>query len=177
MAPHVELPSSWEEYLARLDKKNRHELRRKMRRLYAAPSVRDLRSGPQRWPPASRTSSAYTTRSRQGRVHEPPDGGLLPGQSVALADEGLIRLFMMDLDGRPAASVLCFDCCRQLHLYNTGFDPELSSLSVGLLSKVLCLEVAIEEGRGPGLPARQRALQVRPGGRRQPRRLPLPVRH
>jgi CelD/BcsL family acetyltransferase involved in cellulose biosynthesis len=68
--------------------------------------------------------------------------------SGALAGEGLMRLFMMDLDGRPAASVLCFDCCRQLHLYNSGFDPELSSLSVGLLSKVLCLEVAIKEGKG-----------------------------
>ena len=33
VAPRVELPASWDEYLASLSKKSRHELRRKLRRL------------------------------------------------------------------------------------------------------------------------------------------------
>ncbi len=50
VAPHVELPSSWEEYLERLNGKDRHELRRKMRRLSqsgARVALPDLRSPPE----------------------------------------------------------------------------------------------------------------------------------
>ena len=151
VAPRVELPSSWDEYLSRLGKKNRHELRRKMRRLSksgAQVELRDLRSRQEvaasmedflRLHTASRSDKAEFMSAQMERFFR--------DMSVALADEGLVRLFMMDLDGRPAASVLCFDCCDQLHLYNSGFDPELASLSVGLLSKALCLEVAIKEGK------------------------------
>jgi CelD/BcsL family acetyltransferase involved in cellulose biosynthesis len=152
VAPHVELPSSWEEYLARLDGKNRHELRRKMRRLRqsgARVELRDLRS-PQEVAAGMEDFLRLHTAARQDKADfmTPQMQSFFRAMSVALADEGLIRLFMMDLDGRPVATVLCFDCCRQLHLYNSGFDPELSSLSVGLLSKVLCLEVALKEGKG-----------------------------
>jgi CelD/BcsL family acetyltransferase involved in cellulose biosynthesis len=152
VAPHVELPSSWEEYLARLDGKNRHELRRKMRRLRqsgARVELRDLRS-PQEVAAGMEDFLRLHTAARQDKADfmTPQMQSFFRAMSVALADEGLIRLFMMDLDGRPAATVLCFDCCRQLHLYNSGFDPELASLSVGLLSKVLCLEVALNEGKG-----------------------------
>jgi CelD/BcsL family acetyltransferase involved in cellulose biosynthesis len=152
VAPHVELPASWEEYLAGLDRKDRHELRRKMRRLRqsgARVELRDLRS-PQEVAAGMEDFLRLHTASRSDKAEfmSPQMQRFFRAMSVALAKEGLIRLFMMDLDGRPAASVLCFDCCQQLHLYNSGFDPELSSLSVGLLSKVLCLEVALKEGKG-----------------------------
>jgi CelD/BcsL family acetyltransferase involved in cellulose biosynthesis len=64
----------------------------------------------------------------------------------AMAAEGLVRLFMLRINGRPAASVLCFDAGSHLYLYNSGYDPEFSSLSVGLVSKALCLQWAIENG-------------------------------
>lgn len=151
VAPRVELPSSWEEYLGRLGKKDRHELRRKMRRLRqsgAQVELRDLRSR-QEVAAGMEDFLRLHTASRRDKAEfmSPQMEGFFRDMSVALADEGFIRLFMMDLDGRPAASVLCFDCCDQLHLYNSGFDPDLSALSVGLLSKALCLEVAIEQGK------------------------------
>ncbi|MFW6174343.1 MAG: GNAT family N-acetyltransferase, partial [Chloroflexota bacterium] len=40
VAPGLPLPGTWEEYLAGLSKKDRHELRRKMRRLESAGDVR-----------------------------------------------------------------------------------------------------------------------------------------
>lgn len=151
VAPRVELPSSWEEYLGRLGKKDRHELRRKMRRLRqsgARVELRDLRSR-QEVAAGMEDFLRLHTASRRDKAEfmSPQMERFFRDISLALADEGLIRLFMMDLDGRVAASVLCFDCCDQLHLYNSGFDPDLSALSVGLLSKALCLEVAIKEGK------------------------------
>jgi len=151
VAPRVELPSSWEEYLARLGKKDRHELRRKMRRLRqggARVELHDLRSRQEVAAGIDDFLRLHTAgRGDKTEFMSPEMERFFRDMSVALADEGLIRLFMLELDGRPAASVLCFDCCRQLHLYNSGFDPDLSSLSVGLLSKALCLEVAIKEGK------------------------------
>jgi CelD/BcsL family acetyltransferase involved in cellulose biosynthesis len=152
VAPHVDLPSSWEDYLGHLDKKDRHELKRKLRRLHqggAQVRLRDLRSRDDVAAGMDDFLHFHTTsRSDKAEFMSPQMEGFFRDMAATLADEGLIRLFVMELDGRPVASVLCFDCCRQLHLYNSGFDPNLSSLSVGLLSKVLCLEAAIEEGKG-----------------------------
>jgi CelD/BcsL family acetyltransferase involved in cellulose biosynthesis len=57
-------------------------------------------------------------------------------------------LFMLRINNRPAAAVLCFVAGSYLYLYNSGYDPEFSSLSVGLVSKALCLRWAIENGFG-----------------------------
>ena len=45
---------------------------------------------------------------------------------------------------RPAAAVLCFDAGSCLYLYNSGYDPSLAGLSVGLVSKAQCVVWAIE---------------------------------
>jgi CelD/BcsL family acetyltransferase involved in cellulose biosynthesis len=65
----------------------------------------------------------------------------------ALSAAGLIRLFILRINGKPAAAVLCFDAGSYLYLYNSGYDPEFSSLSVGLVSKALALRWAIENGK------------------------------
>jgi CelD/BcsL family acetyltransferase involved in cellulose biosynthesis len=54
---------------------------------------------------------------------------------------------MLRINGRPAAAVLCFDAGSYLYMYNSGYDPEFSGLSVGLVSKALCLRWAIENGK------------------------------
>jgi CelD/BcsL family acetyltransferase involved in cellulose biosynthesis len=64
-----------------------------------------------------------------------------------MAAEGLGCLYMMEMDGRRVASVFCFDCGDELALYNSGYDPNYAHLSVGLLSKALCLGNAIERGK------------------------------
>jgi CelD/BcsL family acetyltransferase involved in cellulose biosynthesis len=41
---------------------------------------------------------------------------------------------------------MCFDYNATLHLYNSGYDPRYSALSVGLLCKVLSIKDGIESG-------------------------------
>jgi len=65
----------------------------------------------------------------------------------AMAEAGLVRLFMLNIDSKPAAAVFCFDAGTHLYMYNSGYDLSLSSLSVGLVSKALCLRWAIENGK------------------------------
>ena len=150
IAPGIELPASWEEYVASLDKKDRHELRRKMRRVQSAGEL-ELRAhtSPEaveehlpvllRLMVESRTDKAKFMSEQMGRFFH--------RMTLAMAQEGLVKLYELELDTRPVASVLCFDQGGQYFLYNSGYDPELSSLAVGIVSKALCLQEAIEAGR------------------------------
>ena len=45
-----------------------------------------------------------------------------------------------------AAAVVCFDYKGIRFLYNSGYDPEFSHLSVSLMLKSWCVRNAIEEG-------------------------------
>ncbi len=150
VAPRIELAPSWEEYLATLSKKDRHELRRKLRRLQAAGELSlRLYTAPEdmerhvplllRMMVESRSDKAAFMSEQMGRFFH----RMVP----ALAEQGLVRLYELELDAKPVASVLCFDQGGQFFLYNSGYDPQYSQLAVGLLSKALCLRDAIEAGR------------------------------
>jgi CelD/BcsL family acetyltransferase involved in cellulose biosynthesis len=65
----------------------------------------------------------------------------------AMAGQGQLRLYLLDVDGRPGAAVLCLECGRTTYLYNNGFDPGLASLNVGTICKVLTIRDCIERGR------------------------------
>jgi CelD/BcsL family acetyltransferase involved in cellulose biosynthesis len=64
-----------------------------------------------------------------------------------MAKVNLLKLFFLDLDGKPAAAVMCFDYNSTMYLYNNGYDERFSSLSVGLLSKVLTIKKSIKSER------------------------------
>jgi len=64
-----------------------------------------------------------------------------------MAQAGLLRLGLLELNAFPVAAVLCFDYNNTVFLYNNGYDPQYSFLSVGLLSKVLCIKDSVERGR------------------------------
>lgn len=149
VAPGLPLPSSWEEYLRLLTRKDRHELRRKLRRLYSSARVRLVcLSTPQEVAPA------VDDFLRLMRASSPEkDLFLTPERerffrrlAVESAGWGLLRLFLLEVDGERAAGVLCFDYKGSRLLYNSGFDPRFSWLSVGLLAKALCLQDAVEKG-------------------------------
>ncbi len=149
VAPRVELPESWDEYLAGLSKKNRHELRRKLRRLGAAGEL-ELRTYTTptdveehlpvflRLMVESRSDKATFMSEQMGRFFHRMAG--------AMAEEGIVRLYELELDTKPVASIFCFDQAGSLYLYNSGYDPQYAPLSVGLASKAFCLRDAMESG-------------------------------
>ena len=149
-APVADLPSSWEEYLASLKRHDRHELRRKLRRLESAGT-------PQQY---TCNSLGVLTDSmadffRLLRSSGPDKETFLTGArerffldvASELASRGQLRLYFLEVDGRRVASCICFDYGGTYLLYNSGYDPEYASLSVGLLNKALCIQEAIERGK------------------------------
>jgi CelD/BcsL family acetyltransferase involved in cellulose biosynthesis len=150
VSPRLDLPATWDEYLASLGKKDRHELRRKIRRLYDSGNNVDFQvlSSQEEVVGAMDDFLKLHTQSRQDKTDfmTPEMESFFRRMASALAAEGLIRLFMLKINGKPAATVLCFDAGSHLYMYNSGYDPEFSSLSVGLVSKALVLQWAIENG-------------------------------
>jgi CelD/BcsL family acetyltransferase involved in cellulose biosynthesis len=150
VAPRMDLPATFDEYLASLDKKDRHELKRKMRRLYDSGAAVDLQILTEQADVAGAMDDFLDlhTRSRQDKTDFMTEemSVFFRRMASALAAEGVIRLFMLRINARPAAAVLCFDAGSHLYLYNSGYDPYFAGLSVGLVSKAQCIQWAIENG-------------------------------
>ena len=144
------LPDSWEAYLQNLRGKDRHEVRRKLRRLNEAGRV-TLRRVDQ----ANQVPSAMQTFFSLFRANRSDKAAFMTETMTAffrrlavnLAASDLLRLYFLDLDGRPIAATMCIDHRSTVYLYNNGYDAAYRALSVGLLSKVLTIEASIRDGR------------------------------
>jgi CelD/BcsL family acetyltransferase involved in cellulose biosynthesis len=147
--PGVVLPGTWDDYLASLSRKDRHELRRKLRRLESAEDWRWYSvSDPQE---VSDRLADFLTLMRQS---DPEKAAFLTPErerffyrmAQRTADMGLIKLFFLEMEQKIVATALCFDYSSSRLLYNSGFNPEYGYYSVGLLLNALCLREAIEQG-------------------------------
>ena len=150
VTPAVLLPDTWEAYLSTLARKDRHELRRKLRRLHAAGTVRQSEC-----PCPDAHEECMNDFFRLMRASSPEKADFLtPARerffrafAAELAPRGTFRLYFLEVDGIRVASCICLDHSGSFLLYNSGYDPGFSHLSVGLLNKALCIKQAIEEGR------------------------------
>jgi len=142
----VELPGSWDGYLETLSGKQRHEVRRKLRRLEnsAAAGSRVLED-----PAAVRAAmDDFFVLFRQNREDK---AAFMSEQMEAyfrLLAEYVpgMRIVFLDVDGAPAAGVLCCDHDGTRYLYNSGYDNNLAPLSVGILCKIFSIRESIARG-------------------------------
>ena len=150
VAPGLELPSTWDEYLAGLSRKDRHELRRKLRRL----------EGLEDWGWHCFSDEEEIARRlddflRLMRLSSPEKSEYMTGEredffrriTRRTAQLGLIKLYFLEIEGAWVAASICFDYGPSRLLYNSGYDPEYSYYSVGLLLNALCLRDAIEQNK------------------------------
>ena len=149
VAPGVCLPVAWDDYLARLSRKDRHELRRKLRRLqrageYHTVAVRDAQELPAAMDEF--LSLMRTSRVDKEQFLTPEREHFFRSIGQELSHAGQIQLYFLQVNGSRAAGALCFDYRGRRLLYNSGYDLDFSPLSVSLLLKAFCLQEAIEQG-------------------------------
>jgi CelD/BcsL family acetyltransferase involved in cellulose biosynthesis len=146
----MDLPPSFDDYLAALSAKQRHEVRRKLRRLNEEGTVvfRFIEHGTD-IAAAMNVFFHMFVESRQDKADFMTEKMMLFFRSLsgAMAGLRLLKLGMLELDGRPLAEIMCFDYQDCIYLYNSGYDPAYVSLSAGLLSKVLAIKAGIETGK------------------------------
>ena len=150
VCPQLELPPTWDAYLQSLGGKNRHELRRKMRRLEKTAGPMEFRvlCSPQEFEEGMDDFlRLMTLKSDKAQFMTEEMERFFRRVGVAMAEESLGGLYMFELDGRRVASTFCFEDPSETLIYNSGYDPQYAYLSVGLISKATCLRHAIEDGR------------------------------
>jgi CelD/BcsL family acetyltransferase involved in cellulose biosynthesis len=145
--PVLELPDTWETYLARLTSKHRHELTRKLRRLEReAPDAR-VTCLARRDEIDSRIGDFLNLhrRSRVGkeRFMDPLMEGFFRRVAAELADAGGVRLWFLDVPSGPLASFITLEWDGTVGLYNSGFHPGAAAFSPGLVLLARIVEDAI----------------------------------
>jgi len=151
VTPFLELPLDWDDYMSRLRKKDRHELRRKLRRLETQEEFRQYEADLSPNNIQSEMDDFFTLMSKSASRKEEfltvENKGFFVDIATTLSKNDQFRLFFMEIASKKVATCICFDYNNNIFLYNSGYDPELSSLSVGLLNKALTIKTAISEGR------------------------------
>lgn len=150
VCPRIALQTDWDAYLASLDKKDRHELRRKMRRFEQAGAEVAMRTFRSR----DEVDAALAAFFHLHRISHRGKAVFMTAEMEAffrtmacgLAAEGVVRLFQIDVDGVAVASLLGFAAGDELLLYNSGYDPAYAPASVGIVSKALTIQAAIADG-------------------------------
>ena len=146
----LDLPPTWQGYLNTLTQKQRHEVNRKLRRLGEAGDVnyRVVEDSDS----LLDSMDLFLRLFRQSREDKEifltnQIESFFRSLVKAMARSGLLRFGILELNASPVAVVMYFDYNNSVFLYNNGYDPKHSFLSVGLISKVLCLKDSVERGR------------------------------
>ncbi len=149
--PVLDLPASWEAYLASLSGKHRHELTRKTRRLERElPEARpvcvrapeDVERRLDEFLILHRRSRVGKTRFMDERMEV-----FFRRVTAGLAERGVLGLWLLDTPGGPIASFITVDWEATVGLYNSGFHPERASLAPGLVLLGHVVHDAIGRGR------------------------------
>jgi CelD/BcsL family acetyltransferase involved in cellulose biosynthesis len=149
VAPFLDLPPTWDDYLQQLPSKLRHEVRRKAKKLEAE-------AGPFRILTADQGSvvSFLDRFVELHRLSEGPKGVfMVPGMEIffrrlaaAFLPEGIFRLTFIEVAGELAAGTIGFVCDGTSYLYNSAFDRTWGGLAPGMVLVGEDIRRAIEEG-------------------------------
>ena len=150
VCPRATLGADWESFLASLSKKDRHELRRKMRRFEQAGANVRLRvlCAPEEVAaglPAFFHLQRISHRGKEAFM-TPTMEAFFREMAVALAARDHARLYDVQVDGATVAALLAFLSGDELLLYNSGYDPAYAHASIGLVSKAMAMQRCVEDG-------------------------------
>lgn len=143
------LPGSWDEYLASLDSKERHELKRKRRRLWREHPDAIVRTATQE--SLERDLKTFIEMHRGAEGHKghfmrPDIATFFERLAHAFMPLGWLRLDLLEIDGTAISSTFSFHLDRALYLYNSAYEPEARRLSPGLVLVSELIKRSIDEG-------------------------------
>ena len=149
-SPFANLPGSWDEYLAGIQKKQRHEIRRKIRRAEGhfipinwyiieeedkLDSAMDDFMALMAYDPNKATFLTEVMRSQMKKAMH------------SAFRAGWLQLAFLDVGEEKAAAYLNFDFDNKIWVYNSGINFEHGQLSPGWVLLGYLIQWAIENGR------------------------------
>lgn len=133
-SPYITLPENFEEYLGSIDKKQRHEIRRKMRRLENAgvnyrwyiTKEPDKLSGD-----IDSFLELMAYEEHKAKFLTPLMREHMHNVAQCAFQAECLQLFFLEIEGKKIAGSLSFDYLGRLWLYNSGINPAYSEYSPG----------------------------------------------
>ena len=149
-SPYIPLSGDYEEYLASLDKKQRHEMRRKQRRVLELPQGSD-------WYIVSEPATLDQEIEEFLRLMACEEhkrsfltGPMKEQMRLSMRDafkHHTLQLAFITIGGEKAAAYLNFDFNNRIWVYNSGIDPQFFEHSPGWVLLVHLIKWAIENNR------------------------------
>ncbi len=152
VCPRVDLNGGWEGYVDRLTSKQRHEIRRKARKLSREAGVVKLVMVDAQELPAAIDDFFALNRAAGGEK-----GRFFVDESMydffqSLAAEfgpaRTLRVHCLDVEGRAGAISVSLTHRTEWGLYNSAFEQELRALAPGMVLLAELIRIAAEEGFG-----------------------------
>ncbi|MCL4394122.1 MAG: GNAT family N-acetyltransferase [Chloroflexi bacterium] len=136
VCPVIDLPATWDAYLETLGKKDRHEIRRKLRRVeetnhrwYAVDETMSMEQAIADFVDLHRKSRPDKHLFMDSRMQ-----GFFLDMARRLQSNGNLELDFLEIEGVRAATVLNFIYGDQVLVYNSGYDPvEYGQYSPGVV--------------------------------------------
>lgn len=153
VCPVIPLPENFDGYLELLDKKQRKEVQRKLRRAkgagdslnwYIVNGEHDLDSEVDKFLDLMASSHPEKAKFLEDEQHVTFFKSIVP----AAAEAGWLQMNFLELMGDPVAAYVNFDYNDQILVYNSGLAPQkAAALSPGIVLLSYNIEHAIEQKR------------------------------
>jgi len=147
--PRVQIPGSYEAYIASLPGKLRHEIQRKARRLERDAGPYEIRLATE--------ATLDDDLERFFAMHRSSDGpkGRFMHEGMAtffgsfawmLFSQGWLRLALLEIGGEPWAGVYAYRYEGVWGVWNSAYDHRRRELSPGMVLMAECIRLAADEG-------------------------------
>jgi CelD/BcsL family acetyltransferase involved in cellulose biosynthesis len=145
----LDVPKDWDSYLASLGSKERHELKRKIRRIARDHHDVEVRSATPET--LERDLKLFVEMHRgaeglKGHFMRPEIATFFERVAHAFMPLSWLRLDFLEVEGRPIASTFGFSFGERYYLYNSAYEPSAGRLSPGLVLVAQLVKRCIDEG-------------------------------
>ena len=148
VAPYINLSDSWDSYLAMLTKKNRHEIKRKMRRVEMEENVTTLEITKEK-----DVMSAAKDVIKLMKLDEKKEKFLTSEREAFFKEiikfgskKNLVRIIITKVGDDICSGSINFRNGYTNLLYNSGYNPQYKSLSIGLINHIRNIRMCINNG-------------------------------
>lgn len=148
VCPIIATTGSWDGYLANLSGKQRHEIRRKARRLddNGGYSVRVSTAESLDADLSNFFAFHRSSEGSKGKFMHDDMAVYFVRLATAMQERGLMRLAMLDLAGEPVAGIYGFSDGVTWSIYNSAYNAARRDLAPGMVLVAETIRLAAEEG-------------------------------
>lgn len=143
------LGRDWDGYVSGLGSKERHELRRKLRRVgreHPDATVRSATEGTLDRDLATFFDMHRGAEGHKGHFMRPEIATFFHRLAHAFAPSGWLRLDLLEIGERAVAATFGFRVENRFYLYNSAFEPDAGRLSPGFVLVAELVKRSIDEG-------------------------------